>query len=168
MGFTENKPDSSEVGAAELAEERDMADSRILAGRIVDAVHELEQTDSERRHSKVGLESTLLRLEERFNTRQRELERLRTRARALTDANLEIETFIERLSSLTEDAAAQAADASATLTLKLRTEMLPTVPRFEDVSRAELEAEDSLSAASEEDLDIPRIARGEKKRPRRS
>ena len=140
-----------------------MAESRILAGRIVGAVHELEQTDAERRHSKAGLESTLLRLEERFNTRHRELERLRGRARALTDANIEIETYIERLSALAEDAATQAADASATLTLQLRTEMLPSVARFEDVSRAVLDAEDFPT----DDLDIPRIARGEKKRKRR-
>jgi hypothetical protein len=138
-----------------------MAESRILAGRIVGAVHELEQTDGERRHAKAGLESTLLRVEERFNARHRELERLRGRARALADANLEIETYIERVSALTEDAATQAADASAALTLKLRTEMLPSVPRFEDVSRAELDAEDS------DDLDIPRIARGEKKKRKR-
>jgi chromosome segregation ATPase len=144
-----------------------MAESRMLAGRIVGAVHELEQTDAERRHSKAGLESTLLRLEERFNARHRELERLRTRTRGLNDANREIESYIERLSALTEDAATQAADASATLTLTLRTEMLPTLPRFEDVGRAELEAEDSPSAPGERDLDIPRIARGEKKRRRR-
>jgi hypothetical protein len=145
-----------------------MAESRILAGRIVGAVHELEQSDAERRHSKAGLESTLLRLEERFNARYRELDRLRTRARALTDANLEIETFIERLATLTEDAATIAADASATLTLKLRTEMLPTVPRFEDVSQDELDAEDALPDSDAEDIDIPRIARGERRRRKRN
>ena len=136
-----------------------MAHRQPLENRIASALQTLERTDLERRRSKADLESTVARLEQRFNTRQLELERVRARYYTLTDANREVETCIERLADLAADAATDAAEASATLTLQLRTEMLPVHDRFEDVTQDELDAEDAVME-SDDGSDVPRIARG--------
>lgn len=119
-----------------------MAETPSVEGRIVQAVRDIERKDTDRRRRKAGLEATLARLEDRFNARHAELEHVRGRAHELADANQEIEAYILRLADLLEHAATEAAEASASLTLQLRTEMLPIVDRFEDVSREELDAED--------------------------
>jgi len=141
-----------------------MAERQSLEGRITGALRNIERTDAARRRSKTDLESTLARLEQRFNVRIQELEHVRSRYYALTDANREVEACIERLARLADNASTEAADASATLTLQLRSEMLSTDDRFEDVTQDELDAEDT-ERESNETLDIPTVAqRGKRQR----
>jgi len=132
-----------------------MAEGEPIEGRITQALRDIERKDGERRRRKASLQSTLSRLEDRFNARHAELEDVRERFRALGDANCEIEAHIVRLADLVEHAATEAAEASAALTLQLRTEMLSVADRFEDVSREELDAED---APEGDDIDMPDIA----------
>jgi hypothetical protein len=127
-----------------------------VESRIVQAVRDLVRNESERRRRKAGLEGTLARLEDRYNARHAELVETRERFHALGDANREIEAYILRLADLVEHAATDAAQASAALTLQLRTEMLPVMDRFEDVGQDELDAEDSEEAA---EIDVPQVPR---------
>src|SRR5512146_2637823 len=120
-----------------------MSDTPPVEGRIAVAVRDLERKETERRRRKSALETTLSRLEDRFNARHAQLTDMRDRYHALGDANREIEGYILRLADTVEHAATDAAEASAALTLQLRTEMLPMSDQFEDVSQDELEAEDS-------------------------
>jgi septal ring factor EnvC (AmiA/AmiB activator) len=136
-----------------------MAETQPVEVRINQAVRDIERKESERRRRKAGLEATLARLEDRFNARHAELEQLRDRAHDLGDANREIETYILRLAELVEHAATGAAETSASLTLQLRTEMLPVYDRFEDVSPEELEAEDLPEADDPQEAKRPRAAR---------
>ena len=130
-----------------------------VESRIVQALRDIERTESERRRRKSGLEGTLARLEDRYNARHAELTEIRDRFHALGDANREIEAHILRLADLVEYAASDAAEASAALTLQLRTEMLPVTDRFEDVSAEELEAEDSAEESGVDVSAIPRATR---------
>jgi hypothetical protein len=116
--------------------------------RIVQALRDIERKDGDRRRRKTGLENALARLEDRYNARHAELVDIRGRFHALGDANREIEAHILRLADLVEHAATDAAQASAALTLQLRTEMLPVVDRFEDVGQDELDAEDLEDGAA--------------------
>ena len=130
-----------------------------VESRIVQALRDIERKESERRRRKTGLEGTLARLEDRYNARHAELTEIRDRFHALGDANREIEAHILRLADLVEHAASDAAQASAALTLQLRTEMLPVTDRFEDVSPEELEAEDFEEESEFGVPEIPRAAR---------
>jgi hypothetical protein len=132
-------------------------DVHSVESRIVQALRDIERKDGERRRRKTGLETTLARLEDRYNARHAELVDVRGRFHALGDANREIEAHIIRLAELVEHAATDAAQASAALTLRLRTEMLPVVDRFEDVGQDELDAETSADAATIAVRDIPRV-----------
>ena len=137
-----------------------MAGNHSVEGRLTQAVRDIERKDAERRRRKAGLQATLERLEDRFNARHAELQQLRDRYHGLGDANQEIEAYILRLADLFEHAATEAAEASAALTLQLRTEMLPLVDRFEDVTPEELDAEDRIADERGERIDIPRPAHG--------
>jgi len=119
-----------------------MPDMPPVDSRIIAAVRDLERKETERRRRKSALESTLSRLEDRFNARHAQLTDMRDRYHALGDANREIEGHILRLADTVEHAATDAAEASAALTLQLRTEMLPVSDKFEDVSQDELDAEE--------------------------
>ena len=131
-------------------------DASSVENRIAQALRDIERKEGERRRRKAGLEGTLARLEDRYNARHTELVEMRDRFHALGDANHEIEAYILRLADLVEHAATDAAQASAALTLQLRTEMLPVMDRFEDVSPEELDAEDWEEAA---ELDVPQLPR---------
>jgi len=130
-----------------------MAETPPVEGRIAAAVRDLERKETERRRRKSALETTLSRLEDRFNARHAQLTDMRDRCHALGDANREIEGYILRLADTVEHAATDAAEASAALTLQLRTEMLPVSDKFEDVSQDELDAED-------EAMEFAQLARG--------
>lgn len=143
-----------------------MAELPSVEGRIAAAVRDVERKDSERRRRKAGLETTLSRLEDRFNARHAELAHVRERYHALGDANREIEAYILRLAETVEHAATDAAEASAALTLQMRTEMLSLSDRFEDVSQDELDAEEEAPADDAAPIDIPRVARGAGRRRR--
>ena len=138
-----------------------MAESSFLQDRVAKAVEEIERIDAERRRCNVDLKRMLARLEERFNARSLELEHLRDRIGALTEANGEIERFLDRLAALSERHAAWVGESGAALKLRLDGAMLAETaltapggePRFEDVDPAELEAED-LGDAIPEIVDV--------------
>jgi hypothetical protein len=131
-------------------------DAHSVESRIVQALRDIERKDGERRRRKTGLETTLARLEDRYNARHAELVDIRGRFHTLGDANREIEAHILRLADLVEHAATDAAQASAALTLHLRTEMLPVVDRFEDVGQDALDAETSAHDEAVEVRGTPR------------
>jgi hypothetical protein len=136
-----------------------MVEAEPIEERITQALREIERKEAERRRRKAGLQGTLSRLEDRFNARHSELEDLKERYHALGDANREVESHILRLSDLVEHAATEAAEASAALTLQLRTEMLSVADRFEDVSQEELDAEDAAGADDRGTTEVAHLAR---------
>ena len=143
-----------------------MSKREALPERIAQTIREFERSDAERRRRKSSFEGVLARLEERFMARRSELEHVRGRLTALTDANQGISSCIERLAATAERAATADREGAAALTLRLRTEMLPGGGRYEDVTPHELAAEErSLepetadSPAAADDLSIPRFAR---------
>ena len=135
-----------------------MAEAESIEGRISLALRDIERKDAERRRRKSTLQGTLSRLEDRYNARHAELADVRDRVHALGDANREIEALIIRLGDLVEHSATEAAEASAALTLQLRTEMLSVADRFEDVSQAELDAEDAAQLDGSGTPESARIA----------